>query len=304
MTDPLPLAAGAARAELAPEVGGAIARFTFDGTDVLRPTSPGARAGGEVRGHACYPLVPYSNRIANAHLVVAGRDHELGRNFGDHPHAVHGVGWQRPWRVLARDADWALLTLEHTATGAGARAWPWPFRATQWLGLSAGRGGATLGAKLTLANTGEAPFPFGLGFHPYFPRTATTALRFDAAAFWENDAAQLPIRRVPVPVDRHTGLLQGRRETMIDHVFTDWSGAATLSDRNRPFDVEIAADRATTFLVVYAPPDRGFVAVEPATHMTDAFNRAERGETGTGTRILAAGEAFSCTMRISVRLRS
>jgi hypothetical protein len=35
------------------------------------------------------------------------------------------------------------------------------------------------------------------------------------------------------------------------------------------------------------------------THMTDAFNRAEIGESGTGTRILAGGAAFSCTMRIS-----
>jgi hypothetical protein len=32
--------------------------------------------------------------------------------------------------------------------------------------------------------------------------------------------------------------------------------------------------------------------------MTDAFNRAQRGESGTGTRTLPPGGAFSCTMRI------
>jgi len=32
--------------------------------------------------------------------------------------------------------------------------------------------------------------------------------------------------------------------------------------------------------------------------MTDAFNRAARGERGTGTRILPPGASFSCTMRL------
>ena len=298
------LVAGAARVELAPEVGGAMAAFTFDDREVLRTTPPGTRAAGDVRGHACYPLVPFSNRIADARLVAAGRAVALDRNFGDHPHAIHGVGWQRPWHVLAHDATSALLALEHSAAGAGAHAWPWPFRATQSFALSAGGSGAMLTAKLALTNTGDAPFPFGLGFHPFFPRTATTTLAFGAEAYWENDDTQLPLRGVAVPEAWHGGLLQARRDTGIDNVFAGWNGAATLSDPAWPFGIEIAADRAAGFLVVYAPPDRGFVAIEPVTQMTDAFNRAERGEACTGTRILAAGGAFSCTMRIFVRART
>jgi aldose 1-epimerase len=50
--------------------------------------------------------------------------------------------------------------------------------------------------------------------------------------------------------------------------------------------------------VVYVPPDRDFFAVEPVTHMTDAFNRAARGERDTGTRHLAPGASRCCTMRI------
>ncbi len=298
------LVAGAARVELAPAIGGAIARFTFDGADVLRRTSEEARVDGNVRGHACYPLVPYSNRIANAQLAFAGRRHELHRNFGDHPHAIHGVGWQRPWRVLAQDATSALVALDHAGIGAEAGAWPWPFRATQWIALAAHRDGATLTAKLALANTGVEPFPFGLGFHPYFPRMATTELAFDAATVWDTDDTQLPIRRVAVPDEWRLGLLRAHRDALVDNVFAGWSGTATLADPARPFVTGMSADRAARFLVVYAPPDRDFVAVEPATQMTDAFNRAARGEAATGTRILAAGAAFSCTMRIFVRAQS
>ncbi len=101
MDDVVALAAGNARVLVDAAVGGALASFTLGGIDVLRPTPAGAR---DVRLHASYPLVPYSNRIAAARLDFAGRTHALARNFGDHPHAIHGVGWQRPWTVESRDA--------------------------------------------------------------------------------------------------------------------------------------------------------------------------------------------------------
>jgi aldose 1-epimerase len=292
----LQLAAGDARVELAPATGGAVTCFTLGGGDVLRPTSPAARVAGDVRGHACYPLVPYSNRIAMARLRFAGAVHDLGRNFGDHPHSIHGVGWQRPWHVVTHDRGSALIAFEHVATGAG---WPWPFRATQALALTADGTGATLEARLTLANTGDAPFPFGLGFHPFFPRTATTELCFRATSVWNTDATQLPTQRVSVPERWRFDRPRAVDEITLDNVFAGWDGSATLRDRARHLDITIAGDSAASFLVVYVPPGRDFLAVEPVTHMTDAFNRAERGESGTGTRILAGGAAFSCTMRIS-----
>ena len=301
MTDPLSLTLGRARVDLSPGVGGAIAGFTFDGIDVLRPTPAAARAAGDVRAHACYPLVPYSNRIANARLALADRTVELARNFGDHPHSIHGVGWQRAWRVAAHDDRTALLTLEHAAADADARAWPWPFRVTEWFALAEHDNGATLTARLALVNTGRHPFPFGLGFHPFFPRTAATALAFDVATAWESDATLLPIRQVGVTST--SNLLAAGRDDTIDNVFSGWKGVATLTDPAWPFDIGISADRAAGFAVVYAPAGRDFVAVEPVTHMTDAFNRAARGDTGTGARNLAAGAGFSCTIRIFVQAR-
>jgi aldose 1-epimerase len=300
MTNELSLAAGDARVVLAPATGGAIAQFTFRGTDVLRPLSVEARAAGNARGYSCYPLVPYSNRIANANLVFEERAHDLARNFGDHPHSIHGVGWQRAWSVVAHDTANALLMLLHTAAGADAAAWPWSFRATQSFALAADDNGSTLTARITLTNTDSASFPFGLGFHPFFPRTGATALGFRAEAVWETEGTQLPTKRVPAPDAWRFDPARAIGDVALDNVFTGWDGMATLSDSVRRLAITIAADRAAGFLVVYIPPGRDFLAVEPVTHMTDAFNRAERGEKGTGTRVLDAGAAFSCTMRISV----
>src|SRR5262245_33806884 len=155
MTGALSLAAGTAQVTIAPEAGGAIAAFTVGGVDVLRPTPASQQAARNVRAHASYPLVPYSNRIAHARLRFAGRDFELDRNFGDHPHSIHGVGWQRPWRVATRDDAAVLLELDHDTNGNEARAWPWPFRAAQSFSLRVRNGVTALTVKLSLANVGD-----------------------------------------------------------------------------------------------------------------------------------------------------
>jgi aldose 1-epimerase len=299
---PLVLAAGEARVDLAPAAGGAIAGYTFRGHDVLRPTPGDARAADNVRRHACYPLVPYSNRIADACLAVGGATHALARNFGDHPHAIHGVGWQRPWTVASADAASALLALDHDPAGEGATAWPWPFRATQAFTLASVDGGALLTVKLALANTGDAAFPFGLGWHPFLPLAADSELGFAADGVWLNDATQIPRQHAAVPAAWRFDPPRAVGDAQLDNVFTDWRGCATLRRPAHGLDVALAADRACAFLVVYVPPGRDFVALEPVTHMTDAFNRAARGACGTGTRTLEPGAAFSCTMQISVRV--
>jgi len=298
MADAVALAAGAARVVIAPAVGGALASFAFGGLDILRPTPPGS---GNVRAHACYPLVPYSNRIANARLTFEGNAYTLARNFGDHPHSIHGVGWQRPWTVAAQDATSARLELEHVPGGDAASAWPWPFRATQSVALRAAATAATLSLRLTVANTGDAAFPFGLGWHPFFVRSEATRLGFRASGVWMTDATQLPTSLAPA---LPSGCFEPARDpgpAPIDNVFAGWDGTAALDDTERRVEVTLAADRAASFLVVYTPAHANFVALEPVTHMTDAFNRAARGEEQTGTRTLRPGRAFSCTMEIAVR---
>lgn len=301
MDDAAALVAGKARVEFNAAAGGALASFTFGGADVLRPTPPGTH---DVRAHACYPLVPFSNRIGDARLEFDGSVHALARNFGDHPHSIHGVGWQRPWTIGPRDASRALLLLTHSPEGANGRAWPWPFAAMQSWSLreNADGAGARLSLKLTIANSGTAAFPFGLGWHPFFVRSAAMRLGFGARGAWETEATRLPTRHVSDPAPWRFDPPRSPGDATIDNVFTGWDGEATLDDAERRIAITIRADRAARFIVVYAPENRDFLALEPVTHMTDAFNRAARGERETGIRTLRPGSAFSCTMEIGVRL--
>src|SRR5262245_57109797 len=90
---------GALELDLSPRFSGAIARFRQGGRDVLRPAGETFARGGDPRLAGCFPLVPFSNRIADAKFRFRGQIYELPRNFPPEPHAIHGQGWQHAWEV-------------------------------------------------------------------------------------------------------------------------------------------------------------------------------------------------------------
>ena len=296
MTTTLELRAGPARLVLAPEVGGAITAYEWNDKPILRPTSANALAAGDVRLFSSYPLIPFSNRIADGVLHWGGAAYPLQRYLPGESHAIHGNGWRRAWSVVERAPTRSTLELLHDAAGENAREWPFPYHARQSFALAAD----ALTLTLTISNTGAAPFPFGLGWHPFFPRNAATVLGFVADGAWQTDPTLLPTRLDPVPPAWDFSVPRPIAATTLDNCFAGWRPPATLRWPDRGLSASISADEACDHLVVFIPPDRDYFAVEPVTHMTDAFNRAATGHPDTGTRLLAPGTTSSCTMRIAV----
>ncbi|MDQ2962016.1 MAG: aldose 1-epimerase, partial [Pseudomonadota bacterium] len=264
MTTTLQLCAGPARLTLAPEVGGAIAAYEWNGKSILRPTPGEALAAGDVRLFSSYPLVPFSNRIADATLHWGGTTYPLQRYLAGEAHAIHGNGWRRAWNVVEQAPAHATLEITHDAAGDKAREWPFPYRAQQQFDLAAD----ALTLTLTISNSGDAPFPFGLGWHPYFPRNEATVLGFVAGGVWHTDPTLLPMRLDPIPPAWNFGAPRSIAATTLDNCFTGWRPPATLRWPDGGLSAAITGDEACDHLVVFIPAGGDFLAVEPVTHMT------------------------------------
>jgi aldose 1-epimerase len=284
MTSTLTLRHGDLLCDLKPELGGSIAGLWL-GTDPVLSSVPGAQMQ-TVRQSGSYPLVPFSNRIGQAQLQWAGTSHPLVRNFDPEPHAIHGVGWQRPWAVLESSDTFALLSLEHRADAA----WPFDFDCSQAFKLEAG----ALEMSLSITNQSPVAAPVGLGWHPYFPKRPGTEVQFSATGRWEMGSDKLPTHRVD-----HPGLHQTLESLTVDHCFDGWGGVLTLQDSV----MRVRVSSALRHLVVYTNPQRDNIAVEPVSHVNNALNLM----TQTGARaedlgvvILQAGQTYSCEMRIEV----
>jgi aldose 1-epimerase len=247
--------------------------------DLLRRAPAGAI---DPLAMASFPLVPYANRIAHGRHGAAG--HQLARNFGDHPHSLHGFGWQAAW--TASETGESAVTLVHDHDGNAG--WPWPYRAQQRIALSASQ----LSMSLSIENRGDTAMPAGLGFHPYVAADAGTALRFGAKRMWLATPDMLPDREAAADAlgDWANGLPVAG-DALIDNVYAGWTGPAVVT-RGDGWRLAIGATGAP-FLHLYRPPGQAFFCLEPVNHLPDAINRA-------GMPMVAPGASASLSMTIAI----
>jgi aldose 1-epimerase len=176
----------------------------------------------------------------------------------------------------------------------------YPFDLDLALAYALGDDGLTV--TLTAENAGDAPAPFGAGFHPYV--SAGTELVDDAVVTVPADA-WLPADDAGIPTGEHRpvacelDLRQGRRigPSVLDHCFTgldrDGDGRATVTLRGPGGGVALWMDGAFGFVMVFTgdtlPPERRRrgLAVEPMTCAANAFN------SGDGLAVLAPGERLT-----------
>lgn len=279
------LTAGDWRATLAPELGGAVLSLDWRGQPVFRPTPDVAT---DILETACFPLVPYANRIADGRFVFEGRSVQLPTLEQFAPHALHGDAWLLPWIVENQTENRVEMTLDWPGDADG---WPWPWRARQIVELT----DQGLSISLSMTNTGDAVMPAGLGLHPYFHRYADSRLTLSAEGVWITDAREIPERLAPVAevADWSNGLALADAP-FVDHAYAGWTGQAVLDGGSRW--VMLSADAPAHWTQVYAPLGVDFFCVEPVTHRPDAHN-APAGE-DHGLARLAPGETSSFAMRI------
>lgn len=284
MGDLIRLATDGWTAVIAPSIGGAICALTYRDEPILRPTPDEVIKAGNVRSTACYPLIPYGNRIAQRRFSFAGAGYELAANFPG-PHSLHGVGWRRAWRVDAADETSCALGLDHRPTVSGGEDWPFAFDARQVFSL----GAAGLTVAMSVTNSGETDAPAGIGLHPFFVRRPGQRLAFNSQGAWTNGPDMLPAERLSVRPWRYAA---GRMldDTALDNDFVGWDGKALMTANEGP-DIVLRASAAFGCLRVYTPPDADFFAVEPVSHRADAINHPRQAEGAMAT--LKPGETLS-----------
>ncbi|HUD29895.1 MAG TPA: aldose 1-epimerase [Novosphingobium sp.] len=282
MNQPLVLAAGGSEVVLLPYLGGAIGGFSVEGRAILRPTPVDAASPLET---ACFPLLPYANRIADGRFSFAGRAFALPVNVAGFEHPLHGLGWLKAWSVENCGPDSAVLACSHEANVD----WPWNWSAEQRFQVEAG----VLRVTLEVTNRSAEAMPCGIGQHPYFVREPAGELTFAAAGVWLGDERMIPAETTPA--DHFGDFANGAAphgESLTDNCWFGWDGVASWGV------VEVRSDEAR-FLHVFAPPGEDFICLEPTSQMPDALNQPDFA--AAGGAVLEPGGTQGLTMEIRVR---
>ena len=270
---------------MAPERGGAVLSLDWQGQPVFRPTPNGAT---DILETACFPLVPYANRIADGRFAFEGRSVQLPTLERFAPHALHGDGWLLPWTVENQKEQRVEMTLDWPGDEAG---WPWSWRARQTVELT----DQGLAITLSMTNAGEAAMPAGLGLHPYFHRYADSRLTLSAHGVWVTDAREIPERlAAPAEIADWSSGLALADAPFVDHAYAGWTGEAVLEGGGRR--VTMMADAPARWTQIYAPAGADFFCVEPVTHRPDAHNAPS--SEPTGLQRLAPGHSLEMAMTV------
>ena len=292
----LKLACGALELTLAPETGGSIARFMArregETQELLRPL-PAGLARPAPLDMACYPLVPFSGRITNAHFYYGGHDVHLPPDEICVPHAIHGRGWRASWEVAEHGPARARLCFAHRADDP-AWTWPWNFEAEQIFELSE----QALAVTMRLTNRAEEPMPGGLGLHPFFEARQQARLKTHLPFVWESGADGVPLGLASTPEKWRFDSARPMKDVEVDHCFSGSEGRFAIAWEGRPFAIRMEAEGAP-HAIVYAPPGEDFFCAEPVSHAPDALNRPEAPEV-TGLRSLAPEESMTlrCVFKV------
>jgi len=271
---------------LAPELGASIVNWTVrsTGQPLLRHSDAHALNTGLPGKLGCFPLIPWSNRIAEGGFACPDGWLALTPNSLTDPLPIHGSAWQQPWDVVAQSEDEVILQLDS--------AMPFAYRARQRLHLSAGK----LSIELQVTHLAENPAWHGLGLHPYLPRTPNTRLQAPARHVWLCDEAKLPTALSPLPMEWDFQQLKSLPEALVDNGFCEWDGHCLIRQPDLGYELQCRATGSDYYLL-YCPLGLDFFCIEPVSHPVNAHHLPGR----PGLRLLEQGQAVELGLTLQYR---
>ncbi|EGQ7895854.1 aldose 1-epimerase [Vibrio parahaemolyticus] len=280
--------------KVAPQLGGAIAGLTYRDIDILRPLPN--QDDVTVNQSGCFPLVPYSNRIGLGKFEFGGERYELLKNFGDHPHSIHGNAWKGEWVVAEESVTGCVLKFLHQANADECHHWPWPYQATQTFELLENE----LRVTLKYFNLAERTVPVGLGFHPYFANADRSLIQLNADKVLLNNENTLPWATVDVPKEWDFSTLRRPQPDSVDNCFSGWDGHANVIWAEQGIRAEMSSPDASNVIVFVSGAEKNFVAIEPVTNVNNAINDLTSGKSDQAMKLVDAGQSVSMAMIIKV----
>lgn len=284
---------------LVPSLGGSVAAWQIDD-----PEQPGGRldlwrpwdgATPDLYQLASFAMVPWSNRISGGGFTHAGQLHPMQPNRVGEPYPIHGDGWLQPWALSQPAPD----TLQMQLRSERFQGNPYDYESVQTFRLVEGG----LDQHVLVRHRGAEPLPYGIGVHPWFPRTPGTRISAPVQAVWLCGDDPLPTQHTsqfPQGWNLNAGI--SAHGGLIDNGYTGWGGAARIDWPERGLRLtahmpDFAQDGAAAqhFCLVYRPPQGAAFCFEPITQPIDAFHLPGQ----PGLRVLAQGE--SCALNVQWR---
>lgn len=276
-------------------------------------SEPDILAGGKPTLSGIPILFPWPNRIAHSNFEWDGVVYHVPANDGLDRHSLHGFACFEGWTHFTPsdgDQDPSVTGVFRIARDAPDHLDEWPGNLV--LSVKYTLTDDRLRIESTVSNPDDHPVPFGLGFHPYFTPLAADSIEdcrlwVGASGFWKL-VDSIPTGQVE-PADERLDFREAPQvgDRVLDDVLTDLPPfepeADGLMTRARLVGGDVAmvmrCGESWRDVVVFTPPNRASIAVEPYTCPTDAVHLAAAGQ-DAGWRVLQPAGSWSGVVELSL----
>ena len=244
-------------------------------------------------------LIPYPNRINDGTYFFNSCKYRLPINFLEQNHAIHGLIYDKEFKVVAEHRDEASIAVDlkyyYDQDVPG-----FPFCFSVLINYVLSEKGFQCTTRIT--NDGSERMPVGDGWHPYFKTNDLIDdiwLQLPSQDLIEVDDRMIPTGRIS-KFDKFIDLAPiGRQE--FDTCFAMPQNEPRVRTQIydprqtlRVFLWQETGEMKYNYFQVYIPPARDSIALEPMTCPADAFNSQK------GLIILEPGQDFRASYGVSL----
>jgi aldose 1-epimerase len=232
-------------------------------------------------------LFPFANRVADGRYSFNGENFQLDINNVEENNALHGLVYNKTFYIKSqyaeKDRAQLLLEYEYDQSEAG---FPFPFCMHLEYTFQSHR----LDLKVSVQNKSEVPFPFTVGWHPYF---VSANLNKSFVEFKSRTKLNIGHRNIGIALE---DIESQESLSLKDKLLDDcWQ----LDDekvvfKTPEYNLRLSSSESKSFLQIYTPPKKNTIAIEPTTGVSNSFNN------NIGLKILEPKKEFHITWVLEV----
>ncbi|WP_400077440.1 aldose 1-epimerase [Winogradskyella sp. R77965] len=267
--------------------GASLQKLTIKDTAIIEDLLPLKYA----ETYASSVLFPFANRIKDGIYTFNEKQYQLETNHKEENNALHGFVYDKTFKILSENVSdsEASIKLEYEEFKI-SKGFPYTYTVQLIYTLNED----VLNLNVFVKNTDSKPFPFTIGWHPYFmsKNLYNSKVKFDCSK-----KVILGDRLITTGTEDypHNESIQIEDKQLDDCFILDSNKIHFLTPE---YDLEMTSSSKDTFLQLYTPPKKNTIAIEPTTGISDSFNNT------IGLQILEPGNTYTIDWTIKLNLKS
>ena len=280
-------------AKIYPNLGGSIQELIVNGVNIIDGISnDDAGLLDYSNAYKSSILFPFPNRIEDGAYEFMDATYQLPVNEVSVNNAIHGLVYNKEFKVTSISTNENKATVELTYHSDGlAPGFPFFYELKLTYSISSA---GSLNLLFEVTNQGNLPFPYGIGWHPYFraEQLSKSTLSFPSKDFYTCNDRSLPVKTIPSPLSASFKM----KDTKFDDAYSLHKSECSFESNSYTLHFDFDYPEGS-YLQVYTPPHGKSIAIEPMTCVANSFNNK------IGLKELHPGESDSWDIHMELEIK-